>query len=319
MDRLIRKFKNATLKKKIIMIAVSALVFCLCFSIGGADTETSPETEKTTVNEISPEVRTTETIEITEPAFDAKRFVGKTVGEFKKAADEEKCSYSLLNCLTKEDFSEKYGKLSDGEKAKWIVDSAETDVTVENFYKVYVAYSGDVKVPDVKGKNLSDALNILHSKEFSNIEYVSNDNKVIFLESNWEVVSQSISAGSTAKANDRIVLTCKKSATGYTTEAADDSDGTEKTAEKKARTGIDPDFKAFWDSYEAFVDKYVKFMKDPDSMNDTVEYLSLVSQYADFCAKADAYDEDDLTNEEIAYMTKVEARVAAKLADAALD
>ena len=90
---------------------------------------------------------------------------------------------------------------------------------------------------------------------------------------------------------------------------------TEVTTEKKTeRTGIDPDFKAFWDEYEAYMDKYIKFMKNPDPSS--LEYLSIIAEYADWLEKSDAYEENKggLTNEEIAYMTAVQLRVNAKLA-----
>lgn len=90
---------------------------------------------------------------------------------------------------------------------------------------------------------------------------------------------------------------------------------TEATTEKKTeRTGIDPDFKAFWDEYEAYMDRYIKFMKNPDPSS--LEYLSVIAEYADWLEKSDAYEENKggLTNEEIAYMTAVQLRVNAKLA-----
>lgn len=85
------------------------------------------------------------------------------------------------------------------------------------------------------------------------------------------------------------------------------------------RAGIDPDFKEFWDSYEKFYDTYIYCMNHKDEFS-TSEYLDVMSQYADFVEKAEAYDEndDDLTNEEIEYMAAVQARVMAKLTYASM-
>lgn len=90
-------------------------------------------------------------------------------------------------------------------------------------------------------------------------------------------------------------------------------------AQTTKRTGIDPDFKAFWDSYEKFYDTYIYCMSHKDEFS-TSEYLAVMTQYADFTEKAEAYDEndDDLTDEEVKYMAAVQARVMSKLTYASI-
>jgi len=85
------------------------------------------------------------------------------------------------------------------------------------------------------------------------------------------------------------------------------------------RTGIDPEFKEFWDSYEKFYDTYIYCMSHTDEFS-TSEYLAIMSQYADFAEKAEAYNknDDDLTDEEVKYMAAVQARVTAKLTYASM-
>ncbi|MBO4894396.1 MAG: zinc ribbon domain-containing protein [Clostridia bacterium] len=93
---------------------------------------------------------------------------------------------------------------------------------------------------------------------------------------------------------------------------------TTKKQETTVRTGIDPNFKAFWDGYERFIDSYVKIMKDPSAIY-SLEYLNMLSEYAEWMEKIDDYeDTDGLTNEEIAYMTEVQARVATKMVGVAV-
>lgn len=88
------------------------------------------------------------------------------------------------------------------------------------------------------------------------------------------------------------------------------SETTEKTETKKH--GIDPEFKAFWDGYEKFMDSYIKFMKNPDVTSS--EYLRFMADYQDYLDKTSEYEnDDDLTDEEYKYMTEVELRVSAKL------
>lgn len=104
--------------------------------------------------------------------------------------------------------------------------------------------------------------------------------------------------------------TAEQTVTEATTEETTAATTTEKVTEK--RTGIDPEFKAFWDGYEKYMDSYVKFMNNPNPSS--AEYLKVMSEYQSWLAKIDAYEDDDtLTNEEINYMTAVQLRVSAKL------
>lgn len=92
--------------------------------------------------------------------------------------------------------------------------------------------------------------------------------------------------------------------------------GTEKETQKEVKkTGIDPEFKEFWDSYVKFMDSYVNAMKDPGSS----DYLRALADYEDFIDKAAEYEDDDnLTDEELKYMAAAQAKIVAKYAEAAL-
>ncbi len=81
--------------------------------------------------------------------------------------------------------------------------------------------------------------------------------------------------------------------------------------------GVNPDLKAFLDSYEAFMNEYIEFMSSYDASSSSVtmllQYAELMKQYADFAEKVDAYDTDDMSNEDAAYYLEVIARVQANL------
>lgn len=141
---------------------------------------------------------------------------------------------TYLNGLSKDDMSEKIKKMSDDEKKLWIVSDSSEDSTVDNFIKIYFIYTGEVKVPNVTGMNLSEALKKLKSLEFSEIQYTSNNSKTIWNTNNWEVISQSVSSGEKLKANEQIVLTCKSSTA--TTAKSENSDENEKTTKKPETT-----------------------------------------------------------------------------------
>lgn len=89
--------------------------------------------------------------------------------------------------------------------------------------------------------------------------------------------------------------------------------------EKPVSAGVTPEFKATMDSYEAFIDKYVEFMKNYDTMDTSqmLQYLSILSEYTDFAKKIDAIDEDSLSDADYAYYLEVTTRVSQKLLSAA--
>ena len=98
---------------------------------------------------------------------------------------------------------------------------------------------------------------------------------------------------------------------------------TEKAAEENNANdtqlvnGMRKDFKEAMDSYEAFMNEYVEFMKKYQSNpNDTkllADYAKYMSKYADMCDKFDKWESQDLNATEQAYYIDVQARVSKKL------
>ena len=87
---------------------------------------------------------------------------------------------------------------------------------------------------------------------------------------------------------------------------------------------IDPDFKAFMDSYEDFIDEYVEFLKkmydDPSDLTILSEYSDYMTEYAEFCAKVEKYgnSKDELNDAELAYYVEVTTRCSEKLLKAGI-
>ena len=66
------------------------------------------------------------------------------------------------------------------------------------------------------------------------------------------------------------------------------------------------------DEYVAFMQKYMK--ADPVSMIGMMgDYTRILTRYTEFAEKMDAFDEEDLTNAELAYYIEVTSRVSQKL------
>ena len=101
------------------------------------------------------------------------------------------------------------------------------------------------------------------------------------------------------------------------TDESKDEDTTETTDQT---SGVDPDLKAFLDSYEEFVDEYVVFMKkymaDPtNAVSMLSEYSEIMGKYADFAEKVDQYDSKEMSTEDAKYYLEVTTRCSQKMLD----
>lgn len=88
-------------------------------------------------------------------------------------------------------------------------------------------------------------------------------------------------------------------------------------AEAPALTGIRPEFKAAMDSYEAFYNEYIDFLKE---YSQNPADLSMLGRYTELLAKSeemersfDAWDESDMSNEEIIYYMEVTTRIEERM------
>ena len=161
---------------------------------------------------------------------------GLTAKEIPDKAKELGVEYTWLNYLTNNEMSSRIEKMDDAQLKKWKAKKVEYDESIENFVKIYLVYTGESKVPDVKGMVLSSAIKKLKEKDFSNISYTSNDGRSIIEPSNWIVIDQSVKSGTKYKATEQIVLTCKKDISGTTTTTAKSSEATKVNEENKTNT-----------------------------------------------------------------------------------
>lgn len=103
-------------------------------------------------------------------------------------------------------------------------------------------------------------------------------------------------------------------------EETENSDSTTSN-ETSSKDGIRPEFKEAMDSYEAFFDEYVEFMKKYNSSTDTMsllnDYMSFMTRYAEAMKGLEEIDESDLSSVEVLYYTEVMTRINAKLIEAA--
>lgn len=123
--------------------------------------------------------------------------------------------------------------------------------------------------------------------------------------------------------------TTEKQETEPTTEKPDTQPTTEKSeskteskaeskTESKADSGvITPSFKEAMDSYEAFFDEYIEFMKkyknDPTNLDYLTDYADYMAKYTDYIKKLEEIDEDSLSEADLIYYTEVNSRITKKL------
>ncbi len=85
----------------------------------------------------------------------------------------------------------------------------------------------------------------------------------------------------------------------------------------EASTGVSPDVKEFLDSYEAFMDEYIDYMKKIENGTSSTaaltEYYDLLAQYDDYVKKLDELDTSNMTEADYEYYIDVTARINKKL------
>ncbi len=109
--------------------------------------------------------------------------------------------------------------------------------------------------------------------------------------------------------------------TTKTTKTTTSQKTTTSTASKKSDGGLSADFKAAMDSYEQFMDEYIAFMKkysdNPSDLGLLVDYARFMGEYATFCEEFAAWEDEDLSDAELAYYLAVQTRVNKKLLEVA--
>ncbi len=88
-------------------------------------------------------------------------------------------------------------------------------------------------------------------------------------------------------------------------------------AEENNTDGIRSGFKEAMDSYEAFMNDYVEFMKkyeaNPSDPTLIADYADYMAKYSDLEKKFDAWESEDLNDAETAYYIEVQTRINQKL------
>lgn len=119
--------------------------------------------------------------------------------------------------------------------------------------------------------------------------------------------------------NYRVVPKTQSASATKSTDTSDEAtEASEATEDNALETGgVDPDLKAFLDSYEKFMDEYIEFMQDymnnPTDMALLGQYADMLQKYSDFEQKADKYDSNNMSTADAAYYLEVTNRINQKM------
>lgn len=104
--------------------------------------------------------------------------------------------------------------------------------------------------------------------------------------------------------------------------SSDEKESEPDTESKPTQTvdGVDPELKAFLDSYEEFMDEYILFMKkymdDPgNAVTMLGEYASIMEKYGEFAEAVEKYDEREMSTADAKYYLEVTNRINQKMLD----
>ena len=88
-------------------------------------------------------------------------------------------------------------------------------------------------------------------------------------------------------------------------------------APSESTGGLRPEFKKAMDSYEAFYDEYcdfmIKYKENPTDMRLLAEYSDMLIRLSEMEEAFEAWEDEDLSNEELAYYLEVTNRITQKL------
>lgn len=113
-----------------------------------------------------------------------------------------------------------------------------------------------------------------------------------------------------------------KDAQAANTTAPAKASNKDKTTAKDKSVGLGKEFKAAMDSYEAFIDEYVAFMKKYEKSDGTdpqmiADYGKYINKYTEMAASFAEWEDEDLNAAETAYYIRVQGRVSQKLLEVA--
>lgn len=195
---------------------------------------------------------------------------------------------------------------------EWVCVYSEANYFAENETILVKDYDNAVLYTNIVGDTVYELNRWFCYDEESQVIHIFNETP---FEENWIRDSFEIKNVS----DSEIVLSRVRTGQEVRFEKMDAAD--EGKLDSNTTGNINPEFKEAMDSYEAFMDEYVEFMTKYQSSDNSIsmlaDYAEYAKQYAELAEKLDKVDQNELTNEELAYYLEVTSRVTQKLAQIA--
>lgn len=193
----------------------------------------------------------------------------------------------------------------------------------------------------LKGKQYEDVVTQLEEAGFTNIKLKEDaDLTTGWLHDDGEVSSVSVNgddefdADTPYKPDSKILIVyhtfaekTEKDEASKSKEKKEESTSQKQSDESDAKESVDesairPEFQEAMDSYEAFFDEYVDYMKsyqnDPTNAELLMGLSDMMAKESEMLKEFDDWENDeDMTTAEAAYYLEVQSRVTAKLAEVA--
>lgn len=131
---------------------------------------------------------------------------------------------------------------------------------------------------------------------------------------------------SSKKKKNKAAVTESESDVPVSADTTDETQAAETVSQESQQATVSddqirPEFKEAMDSYEAFFDEYIDFMKkyqeSGSSLEMAVDYANYLAKYTDTMSKMEALDDGDLTIAETSYYVEVTGRITQKLLEVA--
>lgn len=168
------------------------------------------------------------------------------------------------------------------------------------------ANSLDVEKYYFRGNNTAEWKDETYVKVTNEAKHLTGDECRTLLAA---VIKAATSGGTTTNSN-------RDSGSNATSSRSNDNNETGESV-----GGVDPNLKAFLDSYEDFVDDYIAFMEKYEKSNDInamlSDYTKMLNDMAEYDKALSQYDKDKMSKADYTYYVEVTTRCSAKLMKAA--
>lgn len=144
----------------------------------------------------------------TKEAFVDDQFKDLSIKDIDSKAKELGYSVSYIHKIDNAKMDDKVSDLNDKDKELWQAEVVEPGKESKSI-KAYLAYTGEVEMPEVVGKASNEAFTALYKEELSNVTCLYNGQQIDPKDEGYIIITQSVEKDTEIKGTDPIELTCE--------------------------------------------------------------------------------------------------------------